>query len=187
MTENNFKIITEEKLPWNYLKRLLEFLKPHTNLLVMGIEDEKFTLSLGHDFSLTSVTCDTEKNFAKLLQKYGATVKQKSKKLDFEDESFDLILNYHADYDIGEVRRVLKNGGHFITEQIGARDCEEQNGYKLSKDITFNLENQATEFKKANFKLVYRNQAYPLVVESDGENSREYKKHRFIVVAKKLK
>lgn len=51
-----------EKLPWDYKKRLLEFVKDNTKLLIMGIEDENFTLSLDHNFSLTSVTAEKTQN-----------------------------------------------------------------------------------------------------------------------------
>ncbi len=172
------------KLPWDYKKRLMEFVKPNTNLLIMGIEDEKFTLSLDHDFAFTAVTADKSCDYAELLERYGICVKEESTKLDFDDETFDLVLNYHSPYDANEVKRVLKKGGHFITEQIGSRDREELTEYKSDIEPDYNLENKSVELKNLDFKTVYTNQAYPIVQEL-GYPECHY--HRFIIVAKKMK
>lgn len=173
------------KLPWDYKKRLLEFVKPNTNLLIMGIENEKFTLSLDHDFAFTAVTADKRCDFAKLLERYGVCVKEESTKLDFDDETFDLVLNYHSPYDANEVKRVLKKGGHFITEQIGSRDREEIRVDEPSIEADYNLENKSAELKSLGFKTVYTNQAYPRVHECGYVEDCHY--HRFIIVAKKMK
>ncbi len=173
----------KENLPWDYRKRLLEFVKPNTNLLIMGIEDEKFTLSLDHDFAFTAVTADKNEDFAKLLERYGVCVKEQGDKLDFDDDTFDLVLNYHSQYDASEVKRVLKKGGHFITEQVGSRDREELRDYKADIEADYNLENKSAELKSLGFKTVYTNQAYPIISNDFGE----YKLHRFIIVAKKMK
>ncbi len=171
------------KLPWDYTKRLIEFVKPNTNLLIMNIENEEFTLSLDHDFAFTAVTAYKDSECANLLERYGICVKEAGTKLDFEDETFDLVLNYQSEYDANEVKRVLKKGGHFITEQIGARDMEELEGFKPKIDASYNLENKSAELKNLGFKTVYTNQAYP-ILETE---SNEYKLHRFIIVAKKMK
>lgn len=42
--------------------------------------------------------------------------------LPFEDNSFDVITNRHGDYDVGEIQRILKNGGYFLTQQVGAEN-----------------------------------------------------------------
>lgn len=163
--------LIEEKLPWDYRARLKEFLKPYTRLLDMGTGGGEFLLSLKHPFHLTSVTEGFEPNYelcVKKLSPLGITVKKSvdGEPLPFEDESFDLVINRHEFYDISEVRRVLKKGGHFITQQAGG-----ENGKSLAQKVLpgyireasdFNLENQVPAFKKAGFKVVYRNQAYPV-------------------------
>lgn len=40
-------------------------------------------------------------------------------KIPYPDESFDLIINRHGDFDAPELYRLLKSGGVFITEQVG--------------------------------------------------------------------
>lgn len=44
------------------------------------------------------------------------------KPLPFASASFDLVLNRHADYSPAEVYRVLRPGGHFLTQQVGGRN-----------------------------------------------------------------
>ncbi len=39
--------------------------------------------------------------------------------LPFAGETFDLVINRHESYDPREVRRVLRKGGRFITQQVG--------------------------------------------------------------------
>ena len=43
----------------------------------------------------------------------------------FADSSFDLILNRHGNYDPAEICRLLRPGGVFLTEQVGARNDRE--------------------------------------------------------------
>lgn len=40
-------------------------------------------------------------------------------RLPFEDSSLDLVLSRHESFVASEVSRVLKPGGHFVTEQVG--------------------------------------------------------------------
>ena len=42
--------------------------------------------------------------------------------LEFADATFDLILNRHSAEHAAEVVRVLRSGGYFITQQVGARN-----------------------------------------------------------------
>ena len=127
--------LIEEKLPWDYRARLKEFLKPYTRLLDMGTGGGEFLLSLKHPFHLTSVTEGFEPNYelcVKKLSPLGITVKKSvdGEPLPFGDESFDLVINRHEFYDISEVRRVLKKGGHFITQQAGG-----ENGKSLAQRV----------------------------------------------------
>jgi len=42
--------------------------------------------------------------------------------LPFEDDYFDLVTNRHGKYNIQELRRILKSGGMFLTQQVGAEN-----------------------------------------------------------------
>jgi SAM-dependent methyltransferase len=43
-------------------------------------------------------------------------------KLPFDDGSFDMVINRHGDFNAGEIHRVLKPDGLFITQQVGAEN-----------------------------------------------------------------
>lgn len=40
----------------------------------------------------------------------------------FPDASFDVVLNRHATLDADEIMRVLRPGGYFVTQQVGAQN-----------------------------------------------------------------
>ena len=42
--------------------------------------------------------------------------------LPFGDDSLDLVLNRHGSYSAQELRRILRPGGIFLTQQVGGRD-----------------------------------------------------------------
>lgn len=163
----------EGPLPWDYRGIIGNFLKPATRLLDMGTGGGEFLLSLGHDPRLTSVTEGWAPNLALCRQRLaprGVTVAQydseKGEPLPFPDDSFDLVLNRHESYDLAEIRRVLRPGGFFLTQQVGA-----SNNFQLSQflglsahrptDRSFNLENQAPKFRAAGFRVMECGQAYP--------------------------
>ncbi|MFC4565815.1 class I SAM-dependent methyltransferase [Nocardiopsis mangrovi] len=43
-------------------------------------------------------------------------------RLPFPDARFDLVINRHESFDAREVRRILRPGGVFVTQQVGGRD-----------------------------------------------------------------
>lgn len=45
--------------------------------------------------------------------------------LPFRDEAFDAVIDRHEAFNASDVTRVLKRGGVFYTQQVGARDCVE--------------------------------------------------------------
>jgi len=53
------------------------------------------------------------------------TVHCRSVQLPFKDESFDLVINRHEELEPSEVARVIRSGGHIITQQIGRDNWKE--------------------------------------------------------------
>lgn len=131
-----------EHIPWDYGSIVLSFLSDTDKLLDMGTGGGEFILTLKHPHSLTSVTEAYPPNVKicrEELEPLGITVKQvyEDDKLPFEDDCFDIIINRHESFDEYEVSRILKKGGYFITQQVGAK-----NDYDLSNKLIDNFQDQ---------------------------------------------
>ena len=160
-----------DPLPWDYPARVREFLRPGVRLLDLGTGGGELLLSFHHPYQLTSVTEGWEPNWKlcrRKLEPLGITVKrydsQQDQALPFEDDSFDLVLDRHESYDLKEIRRVLKRGGFFVTQQVGG-----ENSLPLAQQLLpgfqgnfvgFNLENQLPLFREAGFRIMVSDQAF---------------------------
>lgn len=168
---------SEEKLPWDYRKRLNDFLKPESELLDMGTGGGEFLLSLRHPYAQTAVTEGYPPNFElckRRLEPLGIKVQftaEEAGALPFDDNRFDLVLSRHESYGLNEVFRVLRPGGFFITQQVGGA-----NNRELSEALIpgfqpavpdFNLENELPRFRKAGFRVMSRSQCYQKTIFTD--------------------
>lgn len=94
----------------------------------MGTGGGEFLLSLNHPPQNMSATESWPPNIKLCLEKLaplGIRVfpVQEDAHLPIEDDSFDIVINRHESYDLHEVRRILKPGGMFITQQVGGDNC----------------------------------------------------------------
>lgn len=159
----------EEQLPFTYTQIVLENLQDDYELLDMGTGGGELVLSLNHPYNKTSVTEGYEPNIKyckEHLEPLGINVIgiDKSGELPFEDNSFDIIINKHSSYDIKEVKRVLKNNGLFITQQVGNLNNRELSrvfieDFELSHNN--NLINQKEKFVNEGFKILNSEEYYP--------------------------
>lgn len=116
-----------QSLPWDYGQAVHDLLRPTHRILDMDTGGGEFLLSLGHPHSLTAATEGYPPNIAlcrKVLLPLGIDFRgaDGGGPLPFPDESFDLVLNRHGDYLPSEILRVLKPGGIFLTQQVGAEN-----------------------------------------------------------------
>ena len=115
----------EQTLPWDYETVIREYLKDDMKLLDYDTGGGEFLLSLNHPYENTSATEGYPPN-VRLCQEtlipLGIDLRECSDKsnIPFPDESFDIMINRHGDFDPEEIRRLLKPGGYFITQQVGA-------------------------------------------------------------------
>lgn len=114
----------EQDLPWDYKTIVKSYLKDHHRLLDMETGGGEFLLSLEHPFDQTTVTENFPPNVAyckEHLTPKGIRVLDvdTEKKLPIEDESFDIVINRHGSFLADEIRRILKPGGYFVTQQVG--------------------------------------------------------------------
>lgn len=119
-----------EVLPWDYTEIINQYRRNTDRLLDMGTGGGEFILNLGHPYPFLSVTEGWLPNLQlckERLEPLGISVKyvDEDDKLDFPNESFDLVINRHESYDVNEVYRVLKKGGYFITQQVGNQNDRE--------------------------------------------------------------
>ncbi|MFI3237375.1 MAG: methyltransferase domain-containing protein [Lachnospiraceae bacterium] len=124
-----------ESLPWDYTSIVKEYVKPFYTILDMGTGGGEFLLSLQHPYHLTYATEGYLPNFElckNTLEPLGISVEYVAADnvLNFDRNTFDIVLNRHEDFDVKEVNRVLKSGGYFITQQVGG-----ENGNDLSRKL----------------------------------------------------
>lgn len=120
----------ETDLPWDYQGIILDSLKPDMKLLDVDTGGGEFLLSLHHPYGNTSAAESYPPNVQlcrETLLPLGIDFRAGDGKdaLPFADASFDRIINRHGDFNVQDIRRMLKDGGRFITEQVGAENDRE--------------------------------------------------------------
>ena len=114
----------EGDLPWDYRTVVGEHLREEAALLDYDTGGGEFLLSLRHPYEKTAATEGYPPNVAlcrERLLPLGIDFRacQDPGAIPFPDESFDIILNRHGSFEAGELFRLLKKGGLFITQQVG--------------------------------------------------------------------
>jgi SAM-dependent methyltransferase len=95
------------------------------------------------------------------LQPIGVEVVEygSSDKLPFEDESFDFIINRHGDYSVREVKRILRQHGVFLTQQIGFGTKISFNNLLGGPEPAYenvDFSEIVTRFEKSGFDIIVR-------------------------------
>ena len=163
----------EEMLPWDYPSVIRQYLTPEMDLLDIDTGGGEFLLSLGHPYGKTGATENYLPNVLlceETLLSLGIDFKQAdgAGELPFADESFDMVINRHGDYEPSEIYRVLKPGGWFITQQVGAENDRDLVQLLLNAVPEMPFPQQyldiATEkFRKCGFTILRGQEAFPAV------------------------
>ncbi|MBN6886523.1 methyltransferase family protein [Cytobacillus horneckiae] len=152
-------------LSWSYGSRARILMNEASSMLDMGTGGGEF-LSYLRPFPPS--ICATEgyqpnvKIAKERLEPLGVKVKSfaEDTKMPFADQQFDLILNKHESYSAKEVRRMLMNGGDFLTQQAGGTDCVEINqmlGVPLNADFAdWDLNSAVAEIKENHFDILFQ-------------------------------
>ena len=124
------RYVEQEDLPWDYRQVIGEFLRPEMKLLDIDTGGGEFLLSLKHPYENTAATENYPPNVAlciETLLPLGINFRPGDGKgeLPFCDGSFDMVINRHGDFSAEEIVRVLKPGGLFVTQQVGAENDRE--------------------------------------------------------------
>ncbi|MBP3656301.1 MAG: class I SAM-dependent methyltransferase [Clostridia bacterium] len=115
----------EDDLPWDYRRAILDRLQPQMKLLDMDTGGGEFLLSLGHPHANTAATEAYPPNAdlcRRVLAPLGIDFREAAADgpLPFADNTFDMVINRHGSFCPEEIARVLRPGGVFITQQVGA-------------------------------------------------------------------
>ena len=136
----------------------------------MGTSGGELLLSFKHPYQNTSVTEAYPPNIKLCQDKLtplGITVYpilDDDKLINIGDNLFDIVLNHHESYDIKEIKRVLKDNGLFITQQVGAYNNYDlisyfDENYKIKfPDVT--LDKAIKSLEENGFEIIYKNQYF---------------------------
>lgn len=159
----------EGDLPWDYENIVRQYLTENSNILDYDTGGGEFLLSLNHPFNKTSATEGFEPNVQlckRKLLSLGINFEECNtpSKIPFDNETFDMIINGHGEFDAKELYRLLKKDGIFITEQVGGdneRDLVEMVLPGLERPFPqLNLNTQRDVFEDAGFHIIGAEEAY---------------------------
>jgi Methylase involved in ubiquinone/menaquinone biosynthesis len=159
----------ENHLPWDYEAIIRSVLKDEMKLLDYDTGGGEFLLALQHPYENTAATEGYPPNVAlckERLLPLGIDLREckDAARIPFADESFDIIINRHGDFTPSEIRRLLKPGGLFITQQVGSdndRELVEMVLPGVGKPFSHeNMQEQKARFVDEGFEILLANEAF---------------------------
>lgn len=156
-------------IPWDYKQIIQKYLKDDMRILDYDTGGGEFLLSLNHPYHNTAATEGYPPNVKlceEVLLPKGIDFKacDDAKKIPYEDESFDMIINRHGDFEPKELFRLLKKGGLFITQQVGEDNDRElvemvlPNTQKPFSNLNLKFQKQA--FQEIGFEILEEGEAF---------------------------
>lgn len=144
-------------LPWDYEEIVRRYLRPEAKLLDIDTGGGEFLLSLGHPCENLAATENYPPNVELCRRKLlplGIDFKMADGggRLPFCDQSFDVVINRHGDFNPDEIWRVLKKGGVFITQQVGAENDRELVRLLLKNEPELPFPRQYLRIARADFE-----------------------------------
>ncbi|MCR5469126.1 MAG: class I SAM-dependent methyltransferase [Lachnospiraceae bacterium] len=159
----------EEDLPWDYKQIIDEYRTDNMKLMDFDTGGGEFLLSLGHPYENTAATEGYPPNVElckEELLPLGIDFKacDDATNVPFDDNSFDMMINRHGDFDAKETARLLRKHGLFITEQVGSendRDLVEMVLPDVPKPFPeLELSIQKKKFEDAGFEIIRAEAAF---------------------------
>ena len=155
--------------PWDYRQVIKEYLTPDSKLLDIDTGGGEFLLSLGHPYGNTAATENYPPNVQlckETLIPLGIDFRQAdgNGELPYPDDCFDIVIDRHGDFNPAEIYRVLKPGGVFIMQQVGAENDRELVEL-LCGDVAMPFPEQYAEkaeekFHKAGFSVLRQEECF---------------------------
>lgn len=160
----------EHDIPWDYREIILSRLTPDMKLLDIDTGGGEFLLSLGHPCTNCSATENYPPNIElcrNTLTPLGIDFRPAdgSGTLPYSDGSFDMVINRHGDFNAAEIHRVLRPGGLFITQQVGAENDRELVELLLAPVPPLPFPRQylditAEKFRAVGFEIIYGDECF---------------------------
>ena len=159
----------EETLPWDYAAIIRSVLRDDMKLLDYDTGGGEFLLSLGHPYENTAATEGYPPNVQlckERLLPLGIDLREcaDASRVPFADASFDVAINRHGDFVPREIRRLLRPGGLFITQQVGCdNDRELVEAVLPDAEKPFphaNLTEQRAAFEDEGFEILRADEAF---------------------------
>lgn len=166
----------EAGLPWDYDRVVRGYLKPEDKLLDYDTGGGEYLLSLRHPCQHTSATEGYPPNVRLCQQRLiplGIDLRECAdpSRVPFPDEAFDIMINRHGGYDPREVKRLLRSGGVFITEQVGGENDRDLVKLVLPEVAPpyphLTLPRQSQAFRDAGFDILQEDEAFRPIVFFD--------------------
>ena len=164
------KYAEEHDLPWDYREIVKHYLQPEMKLLDMDTGGGEFLLSLNHPYNNLAATENYPPNVELCKRKLlplGINFQKAdgNSMLPFDEQRFDIVINRHGNFNPKEIGRVLKNGGIFITQQVGAENDRELVELLLNEMPEIPFPNQylgiaQTAFEDAGFSIIKAEEAF---------------------------
>lgn len=155
--------------PWDYREEIGKYLTPEMKLLDIDTGGGEFLLSLQHPPKNTAATENYPPNVqlcTKTLLPLGVDFRPADGNgaLPYADESFHMVINRHGDFNPAEIYRVLKPGGVFVMQQVGAEN-ERNLVQLLCGDVPLPFPDQyaqkaAEAFENAGFSVLRREECF---------------------------
>jgi ubiquinone/menaquinone biosynthesis C-methylase UbiE len=123
--------VIREPVPWAYPEVVRRYLKPTDRVLDIATGGGEVFLSLASAFGSglgTDVSAEmiatARENVPSALQEKVSFEVMAAQDLDFDGETFDVVLNRHGPVFIAPILKVLKPGGYFICQQVGGLNTQ---------------------------------------------------------------
>jgi SAM-dependent methyltransferase len=155
--------LVESSPSWDFGELVRARSREARSMLDLGTGGGEFLSSLAPLPPVTSATEGYRPNVPaarRVLEPMGVTVVDTSaleegQQLPFPDSAFDFVVSRHEAYRPAEVRRVLRPGGRFLTQQVGGRNMDELNSLlgASRRDDDWDLVRATAELTAAGFEV----------------------------------
>jgi SAM-dependent methyltransferase len=171
--------IVREGTPWSYAERVAELAADASVMVDLGTGGGEFLSRVSPRPPVLIATEGYMPNVpvaARLLRPLGIHVlayegspdnadqdRSTPETLPFRDATLDVVIDQHEAFNARDVARVLTDGGTFLTQQVGGRDCIElceALGDVTPQPAPFGIAEYADQFAGAGLEIVDAREAF---------------------------